>query len=207
MGPIQEILHQALNVYVEWGVDHNLRLNVTKTKAVYISNTYKKGESERHAYFNAGNRPILFTNEFSFLGCIIDNEMITVPGYKAVYRGVEHKIFMLGKLRDFVDRRAALLVYKQAVLPFLDYAGFVLLSCGKGCKKDMQTLEANLQSREQRRIFQILKVLYDCSKDNKYLKVTANLTRAEAKIVFGIPNKYTTTFLTSHFYKGTDGQI
>ena len=51
-----------------------------------------------------------------------------VTEYKAVYRRVEHTIFMLGiKLRYFLDKRAALLVHKQAILPFLDYAGFMII--------------------------------------------------------------------------------
>ena len=144
-----------------------------------------------------------------------------------MYRRVEHKIFMLGKLRYFIDRRAALCVYKQVILPYVDYAGFILIACRKGCKKDLQTLqnnalriclryrmvdhvtierlheEANLQSLEQRRKFQLLKLLYDYSKDVRYLKVTRDRTRAEAKIVFDIPDRCTTRFLNSPFYRGT----
>ena len=126
--PIHETLQRALDIYVEWGEDHNLKLNVSKTKAMYISNSYKKGDIECHAPFNVGNRQILFVNKFCYLGCIIDNEMTMVSEYKFVYHRVEHKIFLLGKLRYFIDKRAALMVYKQAILPFLDYAGFVLLS-------------------------------------------------------------------------------
>ena len=43
----------------------------------------------------------------------------------------------------------------------------------------------------------------DCSKDRKYLKITANRTRAEAKAVFDIPGKCTMKFLNSLFYQGT----
>ena len=94
---------------------------------------------------------------------------------------------------------------KQAILPFIDYASFMLNSCNLGCKKDLQILqnnalriyvrykmvdhvtidrlhaEANLQRLEQRRIFQLLQLLYDCSIKNDYLKSTRNRTRAEAK--------------------------
>ena len=63
--------------------------------------------------------------------------------------------------------------------------------------------EANLQSLEQRRVFQLLKLLYDCSRDRRYLKITAKRTRAEAKNVFDIPGKCTAKFLNSPFYKGT----
>ena len=225
--PIYQQLQQALNVYVKWGEDHNLSLNASKTKAMYISNTYKRNDIESHAPFNAGNSNILYVNKFCYLGCILDNEMSMLHEYKAIYRRIEHKVYMLGKLRYFIDKKAALLVYKQAILPYVDYAGFVLLSCGKGCKKDLQILqnnalriclrycmvdhvtierlheEANIQSLEQRRQFQILKLLFGCSKNKSYLKTTVNRTRAESKIVFNIPDKCTTKYLNSPFYKGS----
>ena len=63
--------------------------------------------------------------------------------YKAVYRKAERKIFMLGKLRYFVDKKTALLIYKQAVLPYFDYGGFLLVSCNEGQKHDLQVLQNN----------------------------------------------------------------
>ena len=36
-----------------------------------------------------------------------------------------------------------LLVYKQLVLPFVDYAGFMLITCNKGCRRDLQILQNN----------------------------------------------------------------
>ena len=101
----------------------------------------------------------------------------------------------------------------------------MLLACGKGLKKDLQKLqnnalriclrycmidhvtiehlheEANLQSLEQRRLFQILKLIYGCSKKVDYLKITANRTQAESKIVFDVPDKCTNKYLNSPFYK------
>ena len=100
-GPIREDLQQGLDtyMYIEWGKDHNLSLNVSKTKAMYICNKHKRGSLEGHAPFITGNRPISFVNSFCYLGCILDDELTMVPEYKAVYTRVEHKVFLLGKLR------------------------------------------------------------------------------------------------------------
>ena len=191
-----------------------------------ICNKRKRIVLGNPAPFNAGNRPISFVQHFCYLGAILDNQMSMLQEYKAVYRKVEYKIFMLGKLRYFLDKRAALLVYKQAILPFVDYAGFLLLSASLGCKRDLQVLqnnalriclryrrqdhvsierlheEANLQSLEQRRIVQTLSLLHDCSINQENIKVTMSRTRADAKIVFNTPAKCTTLFLNSPFYKG-----
>ena len=92
---------------------------------------------------------------------------------------------MLGKLRYLVDKKSAILIYKQTILPHLDYVGFTLLSCNVGDRRSLQTLqnnalrlclhyrladririerlhtEARIQSIEQRCIFQLLKLLFD----------------------------------------------
>ena len=62
--------------------------------------------------------------------------------YKSVYRRVDQKIFKLSNLRYLVDKKAALTIYKQAILRYMDYIGF-MLSCTQKCKKDLQTLQNN----------------------------------------------------------------
>ena len=178
------------------------------------------------APFKAGNSEIMFVRKYCYLGCIIDDELTMLHEYKAVYRKAERKIFMLGKLRYFVDSNTALLIYKQAILPFFEYGGFILLSCNNGRKKDLQILQNNalrmclrykladrvsemrlhteskLQSLEQRRSFQSLKLMYQQSTDIRNLKVVERQTRGGSKIVFNVPTKCTQTYLNSPYYKG-----
>ena len=63
------------------------------------------------------------------------------PALKDVYKKVEQKIYMLVKFRYLVDKKSAVLIYKQTILPYLDYIGFVLLSCSKGARKSLQVLQ------------------------------------------------------------------
>ena len=62
--------------------------------------------------------------------------------------------------------------------------------------------EANLQSVEQRGTFQLLKLLYDYSKDVANLKTACRITRAGTKMVFKLPGKCTDKYINSPFYKG-----
>ena len=133
---------------------------------------------------------------------------------------------MLGKLRYFVDKNTALLIYKQTVLPYFDYGGFLLLACNRGQKKDLQTLqnnalriclryrladrisernlhiESNIQILEQRQKLQLLKLMYYKSKIVTNIKVASRPTRAGDNIVFRIPTKCTTKYLNSPYYIG-----
>ena len=149
------------------------------------------------ASFNAGNSKIAFVDNLCYLGCIIDNELTMIPQFKAVYRRVEQKVFMFCKLRHLIDKKSATLDYKQAILPFKDYASFILLSCNVCRRKEIQTLqnnalclclrykladrvsirrlhcEANLQSVEQHGEYQLRKLLYGYSKVETNIKVPA----------------------------------
>ena len=95
------------------------------------------------APFNVGNSTISCVKKCCYLGCILDYELTMIPAYKDVYRNVEQTNYMLGKIRHLVDTKSALLVYKQTVLPLLDYVGFIMLLCTVGMRKDLQKLQNN----------------------------------------------------------------
>ena len=223
---VHQSLQNSLNVYIKWGLDHNLLLNASKTKAMYICTQAINDRMDDPTHFNAGNSEISFVENFSYLGCIIDRELTMVPQYKAIYRRVEQKMFMLCKLRYLLDKQSAVLVYKQAILPYIDYVSFVLVSCTISMRKELQTLqnnilrlclryrladrvsieqlhrEANLQSVEQRSEFHLLKLLFDYSKKPEHVKPAPRLTRAANKIVLKIPNRCSEKYLNSPLYKG-----
>ena len=50
---------------------------------------------------------------------------------------------MLDKLRYLVDKKSVVLIYKQTILPYLDYVGFMMLSCSIGHRKSLQVLQNN----------------------------------------------------------------
>ena len=129
------------------------KLDATSTKCVsvyeyicmhIIGSSYKSDRIGSPAHFNAGNSRISFVEHFCYLGCIIDNDLTMLPQYKAIYRRVEQKIYMLCKLRYLLDKHSTLLVYKQAILPYIDYVSFVLVSCNIGKRKDLQILQNNV---------------------------------------------------------------
>ena len=226
-GDVRGRLQAALNVYIEWGQKYNLLLNASKSKAMLICNSRIRQLIDCPAPFNAGNRQIMFVHNYCYLGCVINDELSIVNEYKAVYRKAERKVYMLGKLRFFVDEQTALLIYKQAVIPYFDYGGFLLASCNQGQKKDLQTLQNNalriclryrlsdrvseivlhqrgkIQSLEQRRNLQLLKLMYQQSKNISNIKTAARPTRAAQKIVFNIPTRCTNKYLSSPYFLGT----
>ena len=169
----------------------------------------------------------MFVKKFSYLGIILDDELLLTPLYKDVVRQVEQKLFVLRKIRHYVNKYAAMCIYKQMILPILDFAGFMLISCTLGQKRELRKLqnrgirtcllynrrehisvqrlhnEFRILSLEQRRHVQLLKLLFARSKKQMYLKLPTRPTRGNVKVKFSIMSRATTKYLNSPFLRGT----
>ena len=170
---------------------------------------------------------IQFVSTFNYLGVLIDDQITFTPYFNLVKRKVENKIFVLSKIRKYVDNRTSLLIYKQTVLPLVEYVGFVLISCTAGQMYELQVLQNNalcLSKRyhlldriridrlhteckilglEQRRRKQLLRLMYLHSKVEMNIKTPVRPTRAMIKVVFKVPIRCMGKYFNSPFYKGT----
>ena len=108
---------------------------------------------------------------------------------------------------------AAVSIYKQTILPLLDYPGFLLIATRKEDKNDFQVLQndilricnrtrlsdrvsipelhskCKMNSLEQHISIQLLWLMYMLSKDEAFLKVPNRITRRIDRIVFNVPNR------------------
>ena len=179
---------------------------------------------EQLKYMNCN---IKFVRHCTYLGVVIDNSMSLVPLINNVKKKVSNKIFMLKKLRKYITVEAAVLIYKQMILPLIDYAGFLLISCRSCDKSDLQVLQNDILricdrsrvsdrisieklhnrykvlSLEQRMRKQLLWLMYLVSKEDNVLNVPVRLTRNAEKVVFKVPTRITPKYEKSPFYLGT----
>ena len=113
------------------------------------------------------------------------------------------KIKILHKIRRYIDIPSALAIYKQMILPLFDYRGFLLLSCPKTDREDLQVIQnnalllcldirptdrillidihnrANLMRLEQWRCLQLLSLLFLHGESNvNVFEIPARNTRA-----------------------------
>ena len=219
-------MQDMLDMYISWGTTHCLSLNADKTKCMIVANRGKLNALVDPAPFNAGNRQIMFVKKFSYLGIVLDNEMLLKPLYRYVCRQVEQKLFMLRKIRKNINNFGAISLYKQMILPLFDYSGFLLLSCNLGQKRELQRIqnscirscllynrvehitierlhrEMRLVSLEQRRQIQCLSLMYRLSKKDAYIKRPNVYTRGNVKIKFKVMTKCSGKYLGSPLYRG-----
>ena len=111
---------------------------------------------------------------------------------------VMNRLFNLRKLRSYITEKSAVAIYKQTILPVLDYAGFMLISSNKSDRRDLQVIQndalrtcynikrrdrfsvtkmhqrSQLLSLDQRRIFQLLSLMSTSVFKCIYIQYTVN---------------------------------
>ena len=114
----------------------------------------------------------------------------------------------LSKLRNCLNEFAALMMFKHTILPFLVYAGFMLLACSVEDRRDLQICQTDalriclrvkisdyarmddlhkrcrIISLEQCRSLQLLILMFKKSKDVTMHNVYPRNTRRSQRIVF-----------------------
>ena len=175
-----------------------------------------------------GNKPLKFTDEYKYLGVTLDKEMSLTSFLSDTKKIVFQKLFNLSKLRYFTREKGAISIYKQTILPMFDYAGFILIACTKSDRYDLQVLQndalrtcynvkrcdklsilklhkkANLLSLEQRRIQQLLHLMYLHKQNPVNLKPIIRNTRAADRDQFHVDCYLNYKYQNGPFYKGVE---
>ena len=168
-----------------------------------ISSRTKLKAIDRNLVLHISNQTLEFVDKYNYLGFWLDSEMTLKPLLSNVKKITTGKIKTLDKIRRYLNKDSALAIYKQMILPLFDYSGFLLLSCYKTDREDLQVIQnnalrlcldiklndrislieihkkANLISLEQRRCVQLLCLLYQHGELNvNVFVIPARNTRA-----------------------------
>ena len=149
------------------------------------------------------------------------------PMLKQVKKSLTNKVYSLRKIRKYINDRAAISIYKQTILPIIDYSGFLLLSCSHGDQCALKKVQndvlricyksrlpdkvkiselhkkARILSLEQRTIRQLLWLMYIFSLDNNNRKIVPRNLHSNEKYIFKTDSKIGTKYQNSPYYKGT----
>ena len=149
------------------------------------------------------------------------------PMLKQVKKSLTNKVYSLRKIRKYINDRAAISIYKQTILPIIDYSGFLLLSCSHEDRCDLQKIQndvlricyksrltdkvkiselhkkAHILSLEQRMIRQLLWLMYIFSLYNNNRKIVPRNLHSNEKYIFKTDSKIGTKYQNSLYYKGT----
>ena len=118
---VSELQADADRVY-EWFCMSGLCINKDKTQVLlfnpptvpYIEPCIKMGDTV-----------LKLCNKYEYLGIILDCGLSLIQTISKTVSTSSNRCFMLNRFRKKVSKPTAILVYKQTILPVLDYCGYL----------------------------------------------------------------------------------
>ena len=143
-------------------------MNSSKTKVIYTSTQYRLDRLPR-----CGNDIIGHVDSYVYLGIHLDAGMSLNLYASHLYNKIQIKLFTLSKIRKFIDKDSANIVYKQTILPILHYVLFD--SCTQKARDDLQKLQNKA-----------LRIMLWFSKVNINLQKRSRHTQLQGRINFKV---------------------
>ena len=113
-------LETILSSVVNWSQSNYINLNMQKTKFCiygYRSRVSKFPEK----IINCNGKGISRCLQYSYLGINLDECMTLATNFNSLFKKYSYKIFQFGKIRKYLDISTRVLVYKQTILPLVEF--------------------------------------------------------------------------------------
>ena len=170
------------------------------------------------------DKEVLYTNTFNYLGIKLDNKLDFESHAKECIRLVSHKLYLVTKIRNIINNKQALTIYKSKILPYFDYGDIfynktfsrtlekiqklqnraIRLCLGRDSRYNVLLLhqESKIPKLDNRRHTHLLNFVYPRAHNIEYLDIpVVPLRRYDAPILFvHFPNNE--SFRHSILYQG-----
>ena len=123
-----------------YDINYGLFINSKKTKYMVFGSKSKLADV-RDLSLTIENTNLERAVNYTYLGITLDEQLNYEQHAGNTIRRVSDKIYQLRKLRSFLNNKAALLVYKNMILPILEYGDVFFSSTILKTRKKLQTLQ------------------------------------------------------------------
>ena len=128
---VTEELNEDAKEAVNWCARNKMSINIPKTKAMFITTVHKQSliqENPPELKINSTNLEIS-TNE-KLLGVSIDHTLNWAVQVEATIKKCNSLLFLLGRIKTFLDIPTRKLYFNAYILPYLDYCSTIWGNCG-----------------------------------------------------------------------------
>ena len=206
-------------------------MNMKKTKVMWFQNTDKSTFPDVRYTINADGNVLSRVYSYQYLGVELDTLLSYNKHLESVVNKTTQKLFVFRKICRFISEKTAITVYKQMILPLLEYCN-ILFNSGKKTKlekvdkiqsKCVPIIENcydvtkranksdlcklyNIESLQSRRDVQLACTMFRLSKFERYIDPTKSRDnlRSHNKIKFLCPFTRVSKIRNSPFYRGVD---
>ena len=216
-------VQQDLNKVVKWCNSNKITMNIKKTKSVTFG-TKNMLKTVRHYNIFCNGIEIHYVNMFNYLGIKLDNKLDFESHAKECLRLVSHKLYLVSKIRNIINKKQAITIYKSKILPYFDYGDIfynktyvrttdklqklqnraIRLCLGRDSRYNVLLLhqESKIPRLENRRHTHLLNFVYPRAYNDSYIDLPfIPLRRFDAPILF-VHRPNNESFRRSILYQG-----
>ena len=121
---IQSALASDFDSVAGWLCANKLTLNVSKTKCMLFGTPTCLGRSPP-LELQHGGEAVEQVEEFKYLGVTLDSELKFDVHIESICKKISSRLGIIGRIRNYFDRKHLLMLYNTLVLPYFDYASTV----------------------------------------------------------------------------------
>ena len=127
---VTEDLNEDIRNAVMWCSNNKMAINTTKTKAMFITSAQKQALiQENPPALNINTTAIEISKKESLLGVTIDNTLNWSAQVEATIKKCNSQLFLLGRIKNFIDIPTRKLFFNAYILPHLDYCSTIWGNC------------------------------------------------------------------------------
>ena len=223
-------VQKDLNNLLTWCTRNGIHINATKTKYMVFrgkKNTDPISSEGQPLTIKIDQQQLERVTSYSYLGVWLDEQLNFNKHATSIISRTTAKLYQLKRLRHLLNDRAALMIYKNMILPIVEYGNIYMTSALQSNRKKLQTLqnkalkcalkkdkkynteklhaEAKLDRLKVRRNRHILQHIFQLSQANNFTgwkKRASIVTRTSKKKLMTIKKPNTKRFQRSITYRG-----
>ena len=131
-------LEEGLSLLANWCVTNKLTINVKKTKHMIVSPSHSVHDNIN---VTLNGEHLDLVHNYNYLGVVIDDRLTFVEFLKLKCNKTNVRVYQLGKIRKYLKPNIAALIYKQTILPIIEYADLMVESGPREKVARLQTLQ------------------------------------------------------------------
>ena len=219
-------MQEDIDALSRWCSTNGIHMNVDKTKLMLFG-TQKKIDQLPVFDSEVNNSPLELVPHYKYLGIKLDSQLNYKLHVQKIITSVTNKLRQFRRMRFFLDTKAAILVYKNMILPVLEYGDIIMVGTNVGNRKKLQILqnkglrcalnrdrdtsrdelhaEAGLLKLKYRRDLHVLNYMFDMSQIEGNIqgpREEAVRTRSQHKKLFKLRKPKTEKYKRSLAYRG-----
>ena len=223
----RNLMQKDLKALEKWCARNGIFINASKTKSMFFASKLKLTTiKDEDIELKVNGQQITRVHNYCYLGITLDKQLNYEQHAQIVIKRVTNKLSQLRSMRYFLNKKASLLIYKNMILPILEYGDIFFSSLSSttlnklqviqnrslrmaiDCRRALSTKdlhkEAKLDKLKVRRKRHTLQFLFHEKADTKLLtrRPSGRITRSAGKIMFKLKKTNTEKHKASLHYDG-----